>query len=351
MTNPSTNPLSVLSFGAGAIGTYIGGSLALSGNKVVFIERPKTAPQIKSLTLTIDGENKIIENPIVTASFEEALQHGPFDIALFALKSFDTENVLMNLVAHSAQVPPILCLQNGVENEDKIAEILGQDKVIHATITSSVGKAGLGKIILERFRGVGISGDHPLSDRLAHAFAEAGLNPALISPPEAMKWSKMLTNLVANASSAILDMPPGEIFAHPEIFRLEIAQIREALQVMTALDIPVVDLPGTPVRAFVLAAKLLPVWLSRPVLARAIGGGRGDKMPSFHIDLHGGRGRSEVIYLNGAVGQIGIKLGIQTPVNNFLSNTLLDLVEGKIPLSTYQRNPNKLLKHFTESLA
>ena len=74
-----------------------------------------------------------------------------------------------------------------------------------------------------------------------------------------MKWSKMLTNLLANASSAILDMPPAEIFADPRLFRIEILMLREALQVMHAQDISVVDLPATPVRALAFAAAYLPL--------------------------------------------------------------------------------------------
>ncbi|MEN8242092.1 MAG: 2-dehydropantoate 2-reductase [Chloroflexota bacterium] len=349
MTESNSNPLRVLSFGAGAIGTYIGGSLALSGNRVVFIERPETATKITSLTLTIDGETKTIQSPVVTSSVEEALSHGPFDIALFALKSFDTGTVLKNLERHKEQLPPILCLQNGVENENLISEALGNNNVVPATITSAVGRLGLGQIVLDKFRGVGISGEHLLSQRLFAAFEQAGLNPSLIIPPAAMKWSKMLTNLVANASSAILDMPPGDLFNHPDIFKFEIAQIREALKVMKAQNIPVVNLPGTPVKAFVFASSALPLWLARPVLAKAIGGGRGDKMPSFHIDLHSGRKQSEVVFLNGAVSRFGEKFSVPTPVNNFLTSTLTALVSGEIPISRYQKNPDKFIQDFVES--
>ena len=42
-----SDPLKVLSIGAGAIGTYIGGSLALQGHKVVFVERPTVAETFK----------------------------------------------------------------------------------------------------------------------------------------------------------------------------------------------------------------------------------------------------------------------------------------------------------------
>ena len=346
MNKLNDQPLRVLSFGAGAIGTYIGGSLALSGNHVVFIERPQTAAQISSLSLTIDGKTRSYENPLVVDSLEKALDHGPFDVALFALKSFDTQAAVNGLKPFKVRLPPVLCLQNGVENEAAIAAVLGNDQVIPGTITSAVGKPGLGQIVLERFRGVGISADHPLSHRLFAAFAQAGLGPVLISPAEGMKWSKMLTNLIANASSAILDLPPGEIFSHPGLFRLEIEQIKEALRVMKSLGIPVVDLPGTPVRTFTFAARALPLWLSRPLLNKAIGSGRGEKMPSFHIDLHSGRKHSEVDYLNGAVSRFGRQQGVPTPVNDFLTRTLLDLVSGELPIDYYQKSPETLIKDF-----
>jgi hypothetical protein len=159
-----------------------------------------------------------------------------------------------------------------------------------------------------------------------------------------MKWSKMLTNLLANATSAILDLPPAEIFAHPGLYRLEIRQLRETLRVMAALGVRPVDLPGTPVRLLAYGVQRLPLAVSRPLLRRAVGGGRGAKMPSFHIDLHSGRGKSEVDYLNGAVVRFGDRLGIPTPANRLLNETLLALSEGRLPLDAYAGKPEKFLE-------
>ncbi|HEX7433758.1 MAG TPA: 2-dehydropantoate 2-reductase N-terminal domain-containing protein, partial [Anaerolineaceae bacterium] len=39
--------LRFLIFGAGAIGTYIGGSLALAGHNVIFFERPEIALRLR----------------------------------------------------------------------------------------------------------------------------------------------------------------------------------------------------------------------------------------------------------------------------------------------------------------
>jgi 2-dehydropantoate 2-reductase len=345
-------PMTILSYGAGAIGTYIGGSLALAGHTIVFIEQPKIAEELRGRGLRLDlrvderrGEKSVFElrdGIAFVSSLEEALARYRFDVALFALKSFDTQSALDGIKPFSHKFPPVLCLQNGVSNEPAIAAVLGQDKVIYGTVTSAIGRNGAGDFTLEKLRGVGVAEGHSLSERLVTALESAFLNARLYSRAADMKWSKMLTNLVANASSAILDMPAADIFADLRLYALEIAMLREALAVMKAQNIKVVDLPGTPVRALALGTKL-PGFIARPFMVKAIGGGRGGKMPSFHIDLYAGRGKSEVDYLNGAVVRGGEKFGVPTPVNRVFTELLLALTKGDIPLAEFAHQPGKLL--------
>jgi 2-dehydropantoate 2-reductase len=276
------------------------------------------------------------------SSLGEALSYGPFDVALFALKSYDTPAALEGMRSFADQLPTVLCLQNGVDNEPAIAALLGAEKVISGTVTSAVGRRGVGDIVLEKLRGVGVAAGHPLSQQLVEALDGAYLNAKLFPKAADMKWSKLLTNLLANPTSAILDMTASEVFAHPGLYRLEIAQLSECLVVMKAQGIAVVDLPGTPVRILALATRL-PLWLSKPFLSKAAGAGRGAKMPSFHIDLHSGRGKSEVTYLHGAVVRAGEKFGAPTPVNRLLTDTLLEMTAGKIPMDEFARKPEKLL--------
>jgi 2-dehydropantoate 2-reductase len=349
-----SEPLRLLSIGAGAIGTYIGGSLALGGHRVVFVERTEVVENLRSrgLRLDLSGIQHHVPGPQVVHSMEEALAEHDFDVALFALKSFDTPGFLDSLAVPTAKLPPFLCLSNGVGNEPAIAAALGSNKVIAGTVTSAVGRPAVGEIVLEKLRGVGAAlpddvgwtEGRQLSERLVAAMDRAGLNAQLFASAADMKWSKMLTNLIANATSAILDMPPGEIFANPGLYRLEIRQLRETLQVMAAQGIKVVDLPGTPVRLLAFAVKYLPLAVSRPLLGKAVGGGRGSKMPSFHIDLHAGRGDSEVDFLNGAVVRAGRRANIPTPVNSLLTEKLLALTRGEIPLESYRAQPAKLLE-------
>lgn len=345
MENSGTARLKILSFGAGAIGTYIGGSLALHGAQLVFLERPEFAKTLQTtgLHLEIKGQTNTLPQPVVVSSLADAFNYAPFDAALFALKSFDTQGALAEIQPWAEQMPPVICLQNGVENEAALARELGEARVVPGTVTSAIGRRGPGHIVLERLRGIGLAAGHPLSRPLAAAMQQAGLNPRLYARPREMKWSKLLTNLLANATSAILDMPPAEIFAHPGLFRLEIAQLREALAVMYALRLSVVDLPGTPVRALAFAVQNLPLSLARLLMAKAVGGGRGAKMPSFHIDLHSGRGASEVDYLNGAVVRHAEQLNLKAPANRLLNETLLALSRKDKTLDSFRRQPEKLL--------
>jgi 2-dehydropantoate 2-reductase len=355
-SDPSNGRLKILTFGAGAIGTYIGGSLALQSHQVVFMEQPGVVEELRErglrLDLTLDKRRKLREASqvetsafVIVSTLEEALRYGPFDVALFALKSYDTLAALEGIKPFADKMPPILCLSNGVDNEPAIAEALGRDKVIYGTVTSAIGRRAAGDIALEKLRGIGMAKGHALSEKLVAALNEAYLNAQLFDDAASMKWSKMLTNLIANPTSAILDITASEVFANKDLYKLEIDMLRECLAVMQAQKFEVVDLPGTPVRALAYATTL-PLWLSRPLLSRAAGAGRGAKMPSFHIDLHSGRGKSEVEYLHGAVVRAGEKFNVPTPVNKILTETLIALTRKEISLEEFAHKPEKLLAKY-----
>ena len=333
-----------LFLGAGAIGTYVGGSLAAAGEDVTFIERPETAEAIAAHGLRVRTRTttRVVRDVTVHSTAVEALAAGPYDIGVFALKSFDTQTALDELVATGHEVPTILSLQNGVDNEGTIAATLGAGKVIAGTVATAVSKPGIGEVVEEKHRGIGVALGHPLSEPLVAALDRAELSGRAFRDAHAMKWSKLLTNLTGNATSAILDETVAQLFADRHTYDIELAVLRECLAVMKAKGYRVVDLPGTPVRALALATRL-PRFVAQPALTRALGAGRGDKMPSFHIDLHGGRGRTEVGFLNGAVARAGAEAGVPTPVNALLTDTLEALSAGDLPLNTYRHDPDALL--------
>ncbi len=344
--------MKLLFFGAGAIGTYVGGSLALSGCDVAFVERPEPAEILRreGLILALENQTRRVPSPVVFTSAADAFRGGAPDLAVFALESYDTAAAIETLRPLTGSLPPALSLQNGVDNEAALENVFGAGRVIAGTVTSAVGRGRAGEITLERRRGLGLAAGHVLSLPVAQAMNRAGLNARLYPAARPMKWSKLLTNLTANATSAILGLTPRAVFSNPRLFELEREMLRECLRVMRAGNIDVVDLPGTPVRLLAFAVENLPRRLAQPLLTRSIGGGRGGKMPSFYLDLKSGRGKTEVEWLNGAVVREGERLGIAAPVNRLLTNTLIRLAKAPAQQKEFFENPERLLQlHSTNS--
>lgn len=334
-----------LVLGAGAIGAYVGGSLSARGHEVGFVERAAVAATLAKTGIAIHrGAHTRTERDLrLFTSDAEALAADSWDVCVFALKSFDTASALDQLLETGHRVPPILSLQNGVDNEPAIAARLGADKVIAGTVTTAIAKPGVGEVVEETHRGIGIAEGHALSRRIVEALDYAGLGGRGYRDANSMKWSKLLTNLQGNATSAILGMAVGEIFSDKRLYAVEIAVLSECLAVMKALGHKAVDLPGTPVRALVAATRT-PRLLAQPIMVRALGGARGDKMPSLFIDLHGGRGQTEVQWLNGAVVKHGASVGVPTPVNAALTRAVEALTSGEQSLETYRGKPEALLR-------
>lgn len=345
-SNKQPEPFKVLCFGMGAIGSYIGGSLANTGCDVVFVERPEAlkSDRFTNLKIIKPTVEILVEHVEVSTDIGNLLAEKKFDVAILAVKAFDTQGLVNSLQGFKTNLPPILCLQNGVENEQLIEEKLGKGSVIGGSITSAVARIGLGNVKLEKLRGVGIETGSPLAERLLELFNLAGLNARGFPVCADMKWSKMLTNLLVNASAAILNWSPAKILNNPITYRIEVLQLREALAVMKKLGIHVIDLPGTPVKTLVTLLNVLPLNLGRVLIGRALAKGRGAKKPSLHIDLQAGRTRSEVEFLNGAVVRFGEKVGIPTPVNRVLTDILVDLTEGKQDKQKYSNHPEILKK-------
>jgi 2-dehydropantoate 2-reductase len=270
----------------------------------------------------------------------------PFDLGSLTVKAYDTTEAAVQVEPLARRGVPILVLQNGVGGEEMAAEVLGEATILSAVITLSVEVLEPGLVRLATTRGgIGLAPTAPGQSvaELAGVFREAGFRTSVYGDHQAMKWSKLLLNIVANASPAILDMFPDEVFADSRLFALEQTAFREAAAVMRALGLRPVSLPGYPAPLFAWAICSLPVWLLRPILRRVIVSGRGGKMPSLHMDLSRGKGKSEVEYLNGAVVRYAQELGLDVPVNRALHSVLMGIVKGEIPWEEYRGQPERLL--------
>ncbi|MCY3899245.1 MAG: 2-dehydropantoate 2-reductase [Caldilineaceae bacterium] len=328
------DPLRILIIGAGAIGCFVGGKLASAGHAVKLVGRPGTTAALQSRGLELHAADGAVERiPSVSAvsSLREAFPDS-YDLAILAVKSYDTETVLDELAPAEALLPPaILSLQNGVGNEEQIAARFGPQRVLAGTITApvEVKEPGVVQVTKSTFA-VGLADFHggsadPKSNSLSSSFSSAGLPAKVYDDAYSMKWSKLLMNMIGNATSAILAEPPAVTFADPRIADLEIDALREALRVMAAAGIRPLNVEKYPLRTLAPLLRFGPRPLLRSALHRVVGGARGGKMPSLFLDLESGKRGSEVAWYNGAIVRKGVEVGVETPANCLLTETVQKL--------------------------
>ncbi len=260
----------IIIFGAGAIGTYVGCSLINAGAEVVFFDRPETCRLIQEYGLHVAHKNNAIsvEIPTCISSIKEVEKLAPFNLGIVAVKSFDTSELIQQLEPLTGILPPLLSLQNGVENEPLVQTLIGEDNTIYGSVTTAIHRKQTGEVVVERLRGIGLAGKSPNLPDIVRLFNKAGLNARQFPVGQAlsMKWSKMLTNLLTNAQAAILQLRPSEILVNPGLFHIEAKQFVEATQVMNKLGLHVLNLPGTQVKLMTWLFIKAPEFIARPVL-------------------------------------------------------------------------------------
>lgn len=119
-----------LIFGTGAVGGYYGGMMARAGYNVTFIARGENYDALKEngLTLIRDGKKEIV--PINVRAIHELPQQEKFDYIFICVKSPDTGDAAKNIIHNISGNTTVISLQNGVENEDIIASVIGKNAVI-----------------------------------------------------------------------------------------------------------------------------------------------------------------------------------------------------------------------------
>lgn len=346
--------MNILVIGAGAIGSLVGAKLAGAGHHVTLVGRPRFAAAVAERGLELrDGTGTRLMTGLAPAtSIQEACSSAEsYAFAVMAVKSYDTASVAEELAnaTRDGRHPTVVTLQNGVGNEERISDVLGASKVIAGVIATPVSTLGPACIQVEKpDYSVGLSAWHPavpsaVLNAAQSAFEDAGFSVAAYPDARSLKWTKLLMNMVGNASCAILDIPPSQIFGDKLLANLEIEAWREALSAMKAAHISPVNFGSYPVSLLAPVIRTAPMPILRRALRKSVGGARGGKMPSLYIDLESGRTKSEVNWLNGAAVRKGNENGISTPVNRMLTDLLLRLVDVPSERKLWRHNPERLI--------
>ena len=333
--------------GAGAIGCLVGGQLATAGCEVTLLGRARLAQAIQPAGLHLkwpDAAHQTV-HPHAVQNLANLADLSVFELVLVTVKSFDTQKAVQPLAGKLSPLAQVLSLQNGVGNEELIAKLLPGQPILAGSITLPVMVPQIGTIVVSKNKGgIGLASmtAGAVVDDVAKYLQMAGFTVATYRDYRSLKWSKLMMNIIGNASSAILDMPPGQSLVHKKIFDLELDALRETVKVMVAQNIKVVALPGYPMPWLAQALRWLPNALLRRILKRVMVGGRGDKLPSLQLDLRQGRKRSEISVLNEVVAVEGKKLGLPVPVNSGLSDILSGIISGRLNGDQYRGKPDLL---------
>jgi 2-dehydropantoate 2-reductase len=341
--------MKIIVYGAGAVGGYLGARLAHAGHEVTVVARDVAAEAINSngLTLTEAGQT-IRTQPAAITSIARAFmdKETQYDLIVMTMKSYDLNTAVDHLVAFVADPPPIITVQNGIDVEQPLVRQFGEERVVAGSLTIPISREATNRLVVERDdRGLGLAPIKPRQNirQWVNLFKEAGVNTVGVNDYQAMKWSKALLNMVGNATSAILNRAPHLVYKSAAMFDLEVQMLREALAVMDRLKLSIIDLPGASAGRLAFGVRRMPKLLLQPLMTQIVARGRGEKMPSFHIDLASGKGKSEVIYHNGMVAKMGQQVGVPTPVNTTLTDVLWKLTREEIDWREFNGRPARLL--------
>lgn len=283
--------------GAGAVGGYFGALLYRGGLDVTLIARGRHLEAIKTHGLQIKSSRG--DFTIAAKAVGDPREIGPVDLILFCVKSYETESAARQCLSMIREDTAIISLQNGVDNEEKIAGAVGEEKVLGgvAYIGAGVSEPGVivhtaeGRIVFGEMQG-------GISERVRHleqTFREAGLPAEISANIQAILWGKLCWNATFNAMNTLVG---GEVRALVE--RAETRALARAVmeEVRTVAVAHGVHMPDD------VVDKLLH-WTTTA--------GAGIKT-STRQDLEAGK-PLEAESFNGVVVQKGQAVGIHAPYN------------------------------------
>lgn len=147
--------------GAGGTGGYFGGLLARAGQDVTFIARGANLEALRTRGLSVQSRLAGTFNMPVQAT-DDPRELDPVDLILFCVKTYDTDAAAESARPLFHPETLLLSLQNGIDNEERIARATGHSSGLGAAayVVSAIKAlgvveqtAGPGKIVLGELSG------------------------------------------------------------------------------------------------------------------------------------------------------------------------------------------------------
>jgi 2-dehydropantoate 2-reductase len=282
-------------FGAGAVGSYLGSRFAAAGADVHFIARGAHLDALRERGLTLVTPDGITTSEVAATDDPAAI--GPVDLVLFCVKSYDTDAAAEQLPTLLRAGTAVLSIQNGIDNEAKIAARAGEGHVMSAATyilaaieSPGVVRSGPARLVVGELAG------GPPSDRVLAVveLANAGGITAVAAPDiRVAKWEKYVLLVAFSAVTAATQLTVGDVRASDAASRMLREVMREAWSVGRAVGVPLTDDLVDRQHALVLAQN-------------------DNEATSLRHDLLTGH-RMELEALQGTLIRLGRETGVPTP--------------------------------------
>jgi 2-dehydropantoate 2-reductase len=225
--------------GAGALGLYYGALLQKSGEDVHFLLR-RDYEAITSRGLNVISIAGDFALPHVQG-YRTPEEIGPVDMVLVGLKTFANERYAQLVGPLVGEKTQILTLQNGLGNEEALAELFGGKRIIGgvAFLCSNRGEPGevhhlgAGRIVLGEYE----CHDRERLQRLVTMFMDAGVECRATDDLRRARWEKLVWNIPFNGLCALLQQPVNLLLAQPDCRQLVRNLMLEVIAAANAQDL------------------------------------------------------------------------------------------------------------------
>jgi 2-dehydropantoate 2-reductase len=334
--------------GAGALGGYVGGTLAHLGHDVTLIDPwPEHVEAIRARGLELDGltpEEKFVvrKAKVIHLTEVQSLARAPVDIAMVAMKSYDTLWATALIAPYLSEQGFVVSLQNCM-NEETIAGVVGWGRTVGAVaslisvdlyepgrIRRTIAKGG------DKYTIFRIGEPHgritPRVEELVQWFRGIDSSNATANL-WGERWSKLVQNAMGNGVTAASGLTSGDCLRDPGIRRFQIRLAGEAVRVGQALGYQLEKIRGAEPALYVRAADGDSQALSEIetlIVPKAGSNPRADiQRPSMAQDILKGR-RTEIDAMNGYIARKGAEVRVPAPTHARLAAIVTRIERGEL---------------------
>lgn len=295
--------------GTGAMGSVYAGLLADAGHDVWAVDAwPEHVETMREKGLRVEGASG--DRTVRLNATTDAADVGQADLVIIATKADGAEAAARSVQPILQSDAPVLTIQNGLGSADRVAAILGGERVMVGVVggfgasMKGPGHAhhnGMEFVRLGAYQG----GMTPGFEEVAEVWRSGGFKVLTFDDIHKMVWEKLVCNVTYSGTCTLTGLTVGGVQASPDAWSVAQGCAKEAFAVAKAKDIALdFDDPVAYVKAF---GEKIP-----------------NARPSMLLDHLAGR-RCEIDVINGAIPRVGAEVGVETPVNDIV----VALVKGK----------------------